>query len=136
MPLILRDGNAGQKIINNANAPPTGDTVFANYLWFWGKSLLLNIAVCLSYLHLVNGILDLVSYERVKFILSVTIVKNKQKQIKPSLKAIDRWWSSYANAVIPGLVRILITHARQTEEQNDCNADVTWSRSSWKTSSV
>ena len=77
MPLILRDGNAGQKIINNANAPPTGDIVFANYLWFWGKSLLLNIAVCLSYLHLVNGILDLVSYERVKFILSVTIVKNK-----------------------------------------------------------
>ena len=55
---------------------------------------------------------------------------------KPLLKAIDRWWSAYANAVIPELVRIIITYARQTEKQKDCNADVTWSGSSWKTSSV
>ena len=55
---------------------------------------------------------------------------------KPLLKAIDRCWSAYANAVIPGLVRIIITYARQTEKQKDCNTDVTWSGSSRKSSSV
>ena len=55
---------------------------------------------------------------------------------KPSLIAIDRRWSAYANAVIPELVRIMITYVRQTEKQKDCNTDVTWSGSSWKTSFV
>ena len=36
---------------------------------------------------------------------------------KPSLIAIDRRWSAYANAVIPELVRIMITYVRQTEKQ-------------------
>ena len=44
--------------------------------------------------------------------------------------------SAYANAVIPELVRIMITYVRQTEKQKDCNTDVTWSGSSWKTSFV
>lgn len=34
---------------------------------------------------------------------------------KPSPKVTDRWRSAYANAVIPGLVRIMITSVRQTE---------------------
>ena len=57
-----------------------------------------------------------------------------QKKGKPSLKAIDKWWSAYANIVISKLVRIMITFVRQTEKQKDCSADVTWPGSNWKTS--
>ena len=32
---------------------------------------------------------------------------------KPSLKAIDKWWSAYGNAVIMGLVRITITYKKK-----------------------
>ena len=60
-------------------------------------SLLLNDAVCPSYLfiNLVNDILDMVSYNRDKFILPVTIVskeivKTSVRDLgKPSLKATD-----------------------------------------------
>ena len=48
---LLNGGNVGKKIINNSNAPPTGDDVCANYHWFfYGGSLLLNISVFLNYL--------------------------------------------------------------------------------------
>ena len=64
-------------------------------------SLLLNDAVCPSYLfiNLVNDILDMVSYNRDKFILPVTIVSKEIMKTsvldlgKPSLKATD-WWRS------------------------------------------
>ena len=71
-----KGGNVVQKIINNSNIPPTGDTLCANYLLFWGGILLLNNAVCLSYLFIkfVNHILDMASYNRDKFIPPVTIV--------------------------------------------------------------
>ena len=71
-----KDGNVVQKIINNSCIPPTGDTLCANYLLFWGGILLLNNAVCLSYLFIkfVNHILDMASYNRDKFIPPVTIV--------------------------------------------------------------
>ena len=60
-------------------------------------SLLLNDAVCPSYLfiNLVNDILDMVSYNRDKFILPVTIVSKEIVKTsvldlgKPSLKATD-----------------------------------------------
>ena len=60
-------------------------------------SLLLNDAVCPSYLfiNLVNDILDMVSYNRDKFTLPVTIVskeivKTSVRDLgKPSLKATD-----------------------------------------------
>ena len=32
---LLNGGNVGKKIINNSNAPPTGDDVCANYHWFF-----------------------------------------------------------------------------------------------------
>ena len=59
--------------------------------------VLLNDAVCPSYLfiNLVNDILDMVSYNRDKFILPVTIVskeivKTSERDLgKPSLKATD-----------------------------------------------
>ena len=32
---LLNGGNVGKKIINNSNAPPTGDDVCANCHWFF-----------------------------------------------------------------------------------------------------
>ena len=51
----------------------------ANCLWFGGGSLLLNNAVCLSYLliELVSDILDVASYNRDKSILPVIIVSKE-----------------------------------------------------------
>ena len=71
-----KGGNVTQKIMNISNIHPTSDILCANYLWFSGGILLLNNADCLTYLFikLVNEILDMTSYNRDKFILSVTIV--------------------------------------------------------------
>ena len=52
---------------------------------------------------------------------------------KPSLKAIDRLRSAYANAVITGLVTIMITCVRQTKKQKGFNSDVTRLGSNCKT---
>ena len=62
--------------MNISNIHPTSEILCANYLWFSGGILLLNNADCLTYLFikLVNEILDMTSYNRDKFILSVTIV--------------------------------------------------------------
>ena len=83
---------------------------------------------------MMNDISDMTSYNKDKFILSVTIASKEMENISfwqgnPSVKVIDRWWSAYANAVITVLVRIMITYVRQTEQQKDCSADVTWSGS-------
>ena len=53
---------------------------------------------------------------------------------KPLLKAIDRWRGAYANAVITGLVRIMITYVWQTEKQKGCGVDFTRLGSNYKTS--
>ena len=92
----------------------------ANYLWFWGESLLLNNAVCLSCLliELVSDILDIVSYNRDKFVLPVTIVsKEMVKKInvwlrKTFIKSYEQMTKCLANAVISELVRIMITYVR------------------------
>ena len=73
--------------------------------------------VCFGYLFFkwVNDILDMVSYNRNKFMLSVIIVSKEMMKTsvfdlgKPSPKVTDRWRGAYANAVIPELVRIMIT---------------------------
>ena len=73
--------------------------------------------VCFSYLFfkLVNDILDMVPYNRNKFMLFVIIVSKEMMKTSvsdlgnSSPKVTDRWRSAYANAVIPGLVRIMIT---------------------------
>ena len=93
----------------------------ANCLWFWGESLLLNNAVCLSYLliELVSDILDIASYNRGKFTLPVTIVsKEMVKKInvwlrKTFSKSYGQMTKCLANAVISELVRIMITYVRQ-----------------------
>ena len=72
---LSKGGNVSQKIQNNSNITPT-DILCANYFLFQSGSLLLNNAVCLSYLFIkfVNHILDMASYNRDKFIPPVTIV--------------------------------------------------------------
>ena len=62
----------------------------------------------------VHDILDMVSYNRNKFMLSMIIVSKEMMKTsvwdlgKPP-KVTDRWRGAYANAVIPELVRIMIT---------------------------
>ena len=93
---LLKGGNFGKKIVNNSNASLAGDIVCANYLWFWGASLLPNIAVCLNYLLSVNDILDLASYNRDKFVLSVTIASKKKRSENVSVwlrkTFTERYW--------------------------------------------
>ena len=99
--------------------------LYANNLWLQGGSLQPNNGVCLSYLFikLINDILDMASFEGDKFTFPVTIVSKEMMNTwvfdegKPSLKAIDRWRSAYANIVISEIVRIIITYVRQTEKQ-------------------
>ena len=63
------------------------------------------------------------SFEGDKFTFPVTIVSKEMMNTwvfdegKPSVKAIDRWRSAYANIVISEIVRIIITYVRQTEKQ-------------------
>ena len=105
--------------------PTTGEIFCANYLLFYSASLPLNNAVCLSDLFMksINDTLDMASYNSDKFLLSVTTVPKETVKIqvfdkgKPSVKAIDRLRSAYANAVITGLVRIMITYVRKIEAQ-------------------
>ena len=93
-------------------------------------------AVSLSYLFLkmMNDISDMTSITRTNLYSLWPLLQKKWKTSvfdkgNPSVKVIDRWWSAYANAVITVLVRIMITYLRQTEQQKDCSADVTWSGS-------
>ena len=91
---LSKGGNVSQKIQNNSNITPTGDILCANYFLFQSGRLLLNNAVCLSYLFIkfLNKILDKASYNGDKFILPVTIV-SKEMAIKLQFLAKEslRW---------------------------------------------
>ena len=71
----------------------------------------------------INDTLDMASYNSDKCLLSVTTVPKETVKIQvfdkgtPSVKAIDRLRSAYANAVITELVRIMITYVRNIEAQ-------------------
>ena len=80
---LSKGGNVSQKIQNNSNITPPGDILCANYFLFQSGSLLLNNAVCLSYLFIkfLNEILDIAAYNGDTFILHVTIV-SKEMAIK------------------------------------------------------
>ena len=73
--------------MNNSNIPPTGKILYANDIWFQGGSFLPKSNVCFSWLFikLVNDILDMVSYNKDTFILSVTIVSKEKKMKKISV---------------------------------------------------
>ena len=80
----------------------------------------------------INDTLDMASYNSDQFLLSVTTVPKETVKIqvfdqgKPLLKAIDRLWSAYANAVITGLVRIMITYVRKIEAQMLLSQEAVW----------
>ena len=91
---LSKGGNVSQKIQNNSNITPTGDILCANYFLFQSGSLLLNNAVCLSYLFIkfLNEILDIAAYNGDTFILHVTIV-SREMAIKLQFLAKEslRW---------------------------------------------
>ena len=91
---LSKGGNVSQKIQNNSNITPTGDILCANYFLFQSGSLLLNNAVCLSYLFIkfLNEILDIAAYNGDTFILHVTIVsKEMARKLQFLAKESLRW---------------------------------------------
>ena len=126
-----KGGNVTQKIMNISNIHPTSDILCANYLWFSGGISLLNNADYLTYLFikLVKDIFDITSYNRDKFILSVTIVS--KEIMKTSFTLTKSYWK---------MTRCLwqccdLSHTKgRLKNKKGCSADVNRLGNNLKTS--